>query len=448
MKKVAQKIAKKTFGNIYDKAVIPKHYGVALTANLKRKFPARNLKVIGVTGTNGKTTTCFMIHSILCQAGYNVGLMTTVAHGLNNDLKSQTSHMTTDSVEVILNRIKTMKQQGLDWLVLEVTSQALAQFRILGIPISIAVMTNITHDHLDYHKTFTNYLKAKLKLFKMANRNKAGYRLGIINSDDEQAIHFAEAIKNVVGYSQITDNDQTIARPSNLKLMATGSRFTIKIQNDNYDIVCNLPGSFNVENAMAAILSARAIGVNKKNIELGLANLKEVEGRMISLDEQQLFSVIIDFAHTPDSFLKIFRDLRPLVKGKLIAVFGSAGRRDKVKRQPMGTIAGKYADLIIITEDDPRDEGYQVIADDILKGVESQGKHLNETVFLIENRRQAIRKAINLATSKLDMVLLLGKGHEKSLARAGGDDPWDEITETRKLLRQYLKQSDHNSKTK
>ena len=438
MKRVVKKLAKKALGEIYDKAVLPKHYGVAVAANLKRRFPAKNLRVIGITGTNGKTSTAFLIYSILRQAGYDTGLMTTVAFGLNEDIKPPVFHMTTQPVEITLNRIIDMKKKGIDWLVLEVTSQALVQFRILGIPIDIAIMTNVTHEHLDYHKTFDKYVQAKLRLFKAAERNKKGRRLGIINSDDESAALFADEITNVIAYSMQPSSDKTIARPTNIKLKPTDSSYTLKIKDDSYDIVCNLPGSFNIENSMMAALCARAIGVSKKDIEEGIKALKEIEGRMTSIEMGQDFPVIVDFAHTPDSFKKLFKDVRPLVKGRIIAMFGSPGRRDKIKRAVQGQIAAKYADILVITEDDERDEDGMGILRQIADGAMKEGKEIDRDIFLVHSREKAIERALRLAKDKNDMVLLLGKGHEKTIYRDDREDPWDEIDTAKKKLKKIL----------
>ena len=438
MKKIVKKIVKKTLGDVYNKAVLPKHYGVAVAANLKRGFPAKGLKVIGVTGTNGKTSTAFLIYSILYQSGYSTGLMTTVAYGLNDKINPQVAHMTSQPVEVMLNRIAAMKKEGLEWLVMEVTSQALVQFRVLGVPIDIAVMTNVTHEHLDYHGTFEKYVQAKLRLFKMADRNKKGRRLGIINSDDESAALFADAITNVMAYSSQSSSDKTIARPSNVKLKPTSSSYTLNYKDDKYDILCNLPGSFNIENSMAAVLCARAIGLNKKQIETGIKSLKEVEGRMTSIDAGQSFAVIVDFAHTPDSFEKLFQDLRPLVRGRLIAMFGSAGRRDKIKRAVQGEIAAKYADLLVITEEDDRDEDGLAILEQIARGATKENKRIGEEILLVHDRRQAIKVALQAAQHKQDMVIMLGKGHEKSIIRTDGEHAWDEIGLAYKTLKKIV----------
>ena len=434
MKRVVKKIAKKALRGGYDKVVIPKHYGVAVAANLRRRFPARGLQVIGVTGTNGKTTTAHLIHSMLRQAGYNTGLMTTVAYGLNYKIQAQIAHMTSQSIQITLQRLSEMKEQGMDWLVLEVTSQALSQFRILGIPIDIAVMTNVTHEHLDYHGTFENYLRAKLRLFKLAARNKAGRRLGVINADDDNAALFADAVPNVAAYSMDNSTGPGVASPSQLKLTPQASNYTLKVADDSYRIKCWLPGSFNVANSMAAALVGRAIGLSQKQIETGIAVLKEVEGRMTAIDEGQQFAVIVDFAHTPDSFEKLFRDIRPIVKGRLISLFGSAGRRDVLKRALQGEIAAEFSDLLVLTEEDDRDVDGQEILDQIAKGAEKSGKIVGQGIFLIPSRDKAIKKALTLASAG-DTVLLLGKGHEKTIERADGEHPWDEIGLTRRLLK-------------
>ena len=439
MKRIVKKLAQKSLGDVYDRLVLPKHFAVGIVANLRRGLPARNLKVIGVTGTNGKTSTCFLIHAMLAKAGYKTGLMTSVAWGLNDQITPQITHMTSQPIQITLDRIMTMRKKGLDWLVLEVTSQALAQFRTMGIPIDIAVMTNVTHEHLDYHKTFERYLKAKLRLFKHANRNRKGRRLGIVNSDDTNVASFVDAIEHVVAYSTADSAGTEVAYPTNLKLTASGSQYTFNIKDDSYKITCNLPGRFNVENSLAAVLVARAVGLKKKEIEAGIASLKQVEGRMTSIEAGQPFAVLVDFAHTPDSFKKLFEDMRPLVKGKLIALFGSAGRRDKIKRAIQGKIAGEYADLVILTEEDDRDEDGMAILKQIAKGATKAGKTIDKDLFLILDRQTAIKKACLLAKNKTDLVLLLGKGHEKTIERADGEHPWDEIGFTQQTLQDLFK---------
>jgi len=398
------------------------HKGEAMFMNLVNGFPGRGIKVIGVTGTNGKTSMCFMIHRMLHEAGYKVGLMTTVAYGVGDDIQPQIAHMTTVSVPLLHKRIKEMKAAGMEWLVLEVTSHALAQHRTWGIPFSVAVMTNVTHEHLDYHGSFERYRDAKRLLFKQCNKNKKGLRTGVINVDDESARLFSSDILHPIGYGLNSGH----VRGTKVKLTPGGSRYVAVADDTEYHIECHLPGSFNVSNSLAAVATGRAVGLNKEQIERGIAALTRVEGRMDPINEGQDFDVIVDFAHTPDSFEKLFKDLRPVVKGKLIVLFGSAGRRDEAKRAIQGRLAGEYCDEVIVTEEDDRDIDGLEIMNQIAEGAESVGKVRDENLFLVHDRTEAINFAISRA-KKGDTVLLLGKGHEHTIERADGEHPWDEI---------------------
>ncbi len=445
-----RKIVKKVIPTSLFKAIEPLgHKGEAIAFATLNGFPAKGLKVIGVTGTNGKTSTCFIIHKMLTEAGFKTGLMTTVAYGVGDDIKPQVAHMTTVSVPLLNKRIKAMKEQGAEYLVLEVTSHALAQHRVWGVPFSIAVMTNITHEHLDYHGTFEKYRDAKRMLFKQTNRNRNGLQLGIVNADDTNAELFARDTKDSVSYG-LKNGD---IRATKVKLTPSGSRYVAVAGEDEYRIECHLPGSFNVSNSLAAVAVGRALGLTKDQIQKGIAALRTVEGRMERIDEGQDFDVIIDYAHTPDSFEKLFRDLKPVVQGKLIALFGSAGRRDEAKRAEQGRIAGKYADEIIVTEEDDRDMDGQEIMEQIAGGVIQAGKQQDKDLFLVHDRAKAIAFAFRRA-KKGDTVILLGKGHEKDILRGGPraaelrhlpqDDhdpqrvvehPWNEVEEAKKALK-------------
>lgn len=399
------------------------HLGEAVLLNLIYGFPARGLTTIGVTGTNGKTTTSFLIHRMMHEAGYKVGLMTTVAYGVGLDIKPQVEHMTTVSVPQLLKRIKKLKAEGAEWLVLETTSHALAQHRVWGVPFSIAVMTNITHEHLDYHGSFENYRAAKLKLFKMAAKNRKGLRMGIVNADDPAADLFEKATPNSLSYG-IKKGE---LKATDVKMTAVGNSFTVESTNRrNLKVKTHLPGSFNVHNSLAAVGVGLALGMETEAIEKGIAALSGVEGRMATVNAGQDFDVIVDFAHTPDSFEKLFSDLKPIVKGKMIVMFGSAGRRDEAKRTIQGNLAGKYADIVVVTEEDDRDADGAEIMEQIASGAEKAGKKRDKDLFLVHDRTEAIKFAIDKA-SKGDTVLFLGKGHEKSIERSHGEDPWDEV---------------------
>jgi UDP-N-acetylmuramoyl-L-alanyl-D-glutamate--2,6-diaminopimelate ligase len=254
----------------------------------------------------------------------------------------------------------------------------------------------------------------------------------VINAEDPSAELFASDVLNPITYG-VEKGD---LRAENVKLTPGGSTYTARAGDDEYKITCNIPGSFNVANSLAAVAVGGAVGLNRAEIEKGIAALKAVEGRMTSIDEGQGFSVIVDFAHTPDSFEKLFEDLRPVVKGKLIVMFGSAGRRDEAKRAVQGELAGKYADEVVVTEEDDRDIDGQEIMDQIAGGAEKAGKTRERDLFLVHDRTEAINFAIKRARKGSDTVLLLGKGHEKTIERADGEHPWDEIGTAREALRQ------------
>lgn len=409
------------------------HLAEAIILNLKNGFPARHLKVIGVTGTNGKTTTAFFIYHMLRKAGYKVGFMTTVAYGINDDIRPQVQHMTNVPVKELMQRLKWMRNQGVDWLVLETTSHALAQHRIWGVPYSVAVMTNVTHEHLDYHRTFENYREAKVRLFKLVARNHLGLRIGVVNADDPSWRFFTDVVPKAVTYGL----EHGELRAINIQPTTEGSSFELKYKDLILYIKVALPGSFNVENALAAAATGIAIGLSDQQIVDGIADLKNVEGRMTTINEGQNFSVIVDFAHTPDSFEKLFRDLKPVIKGKLIVMFGSAGRRDETKRAVQGKLAGEFADEVIVTEEDDRDVNGQSIMNQIAEGAEQAGKVRGKDLFLIHDRAEAINFAIKRA-NKGNTVLLLGKGHEKTIERTDGEHPWDEVGTTKNAIRNML----------
>lgn len=391
-------------------------------------FPARGMHVIGVTGTNGKTTTSYMIHNMLVEAGYKSSLMTTVANGVGTDITPQVAHMTTVSSRLLQQRLKKFKQQGAEWLVLETTSHSLAQYRVWGVPYEAAVITNITHEHLDYHGTFENYKAAKRKLFKLAGKH--GMKLGVVNADDPESRDFADETPNRISYGV----DAGDVRASDVQLRPDGSGYTATVGEVSYDISCTIPGEFNVYNSLAVVSLGHKLGLDKAAIENGISTLAGVEGRMDTIDEGQAFSVIIDFAHTPDSFERLLSDLRKSTKGKLVVMFGSAGRRDEAKRWTQGEIAGKYADELVLTEEDDRDIDGNLILSQIAEGAERSGKVKEKDVFLVFDRSEAIRFAISRVSGKDDAVVLLGKGHEKTIERADGEHSWDEAGEVRAAL--------------
>ncbi len=407
------------------------HYLEARVASQRYGNPARELHVIGVTGTNGKTTTSFMIHRMLVEAGYNVALMTTVGNGVRHDIQPQVAHMTTVSAPELQRRLRDFCRQGAEWVVLETTSHALAQHRVWGVPYEIAVMTNVTHEHLDYHGTFERYRDAKRRLFQIAARH--GRRFGVVNADDPSAHYFSREVPRSITYG--IQHGELRAR--DIKQGAKGSRFRAVIDGDEYDITCQIPGEFNVSNSLAAVAVGRELGLTRQQIESGIAALKEVEGRMNTISEDQAYGAVVDFAHTPDSFERLLGDLRRSTQGKLVVVFGSAGRRDEAKRAIQGEIAGTYADEVVLTEEDDRDVDGHEILEMIASGAQKAGKIRGKNLFLILDRTEAIHTAVTRVASAQDTVVFLGKGHEKTIERADGEHPWNELETVRQAIRAH-----------
>lgn len=422
----------------YNRLVIPYHLTKAAMAAHKYGFPGKRMRVIGVTGTNGKTSTCFMIWKMLNAAGHKTGLMTTVAWGVDK-LEEQVEHMTTVDVETLNYRMKKIADLGAEFLVLEITSHALVQHRVYGVPIEIAVMTNVTHEHLDYHKTFENYRDAKRMLFKMAD-------FGVINEDDKSWAYFAQDVKKYVTYGI----NNGILQAENITLKADGVRYQTIVSQQFFDvnnvdnkikkleIKTQIPGKFTVYNSLAAVAVGIKLGLTKNEIEKGIYALDSVEGRMNRVKEGQKFEVIVDYAHTPDAFLKVFESVVPGKKARIISLFGGAGRRDESTREERGKIGAINSDIVIVTEDDSRDEDPKMIANEFVKGAEAEGKILGENLFVELDREKAIKKAIDLA-GKDDIVLILGKGHEKTILRAGGAEPFEDLKVVRKILRKKMK---------
>lgn len=408
------------------------HLIEAILMNVRYGFPGRKLRVIGVTGTNGKTTTTFYIFNMLREAGVKVAFMSTVAYGMGDDIHVQREHATTAKAGVVQKRLKDFTKQGAEWVVIESSSHGLAQYRTWGVPYEVAVLTNITHDHLEYHGTFERYREAKRRLFKLANKH--GLKYGVVNAEDPSADIFVKTVENSTTYG-LKDGD---LRATNVKFRDTGSEYTAVIGDDRYEITTQIAGEFNVSNSLAAVAVGRKLGLTKEQIEKGIYALDTVEGRMNAINEGQNFKVLIDFASTPDGFEKFFESVRPVVKGKLIAVFGSAGRRDETKRAEQGRIAGRYADIVVATEEDDRDEDGARILEQIAEGAVESGRKKGESLFLIGNRVEAVEYALSLAQNADDMVVFLGKGHEKTIERADGEHEWNETIVVRTALKKLL----------
>ena len=412
-----------TMKNLKNSLAVPYHRIRGFMAANHYDYPASGMTVIGVTGTNGKTSTCFMIHNILLEAGLKVGLMTTIGNSVDGKFEESPDHMTTSDARTLNKRLAEMRSAGVQYLVIEVSSHALAQGRVFGIPFDIVVMTNVASEHLDYHRTFQRYLQAKCRLFKLAaaNAKQGGQGVGIINADDKSAKAFARLVPKPVTYGI----KQGKLKATRIKRQNSGSSYEVKVDGETYHIKINIPGEFYIYNSLAAVAACHALGMSRQQIENGLKNLTGVEGRMNVIPTGLGFDVIIDFAHTPDAYQKLLPDVKANTKGKVIVISGAAGERDKTKFPTMGKIAGKYSDLIILTEEDARGP-VRPQSELVAKGARQAGKTEGKDLLFIDDRAEAIETAI-MKARKNDVVLLLGMGHEKAMARANGKYiPWNE----------------------
>lgn len=401
------------------------HLLVAIAANIRYGFPARSAQVIMITGTNGKTTTATMIAEILRAAGHTVGVNTTAFSQIGDEVTPKQGSRTLEDIFELQAMFAKMKQAGCHYIVLEATSQGLVQHRLWGVPCDVAVMTNLTQDHLDYHGTMEHYAAAKARLFA------AKPRLIVLNRDDEWFDYFNQynAGERKVTYgtsrgatTQITDADMN----------QKGSDVTLVFE-DTHKLVfhTHLPGKFNVYNATAAATVGYYLQFEPEYIAKGLAALKTVPGRMERIDEGQRFEVLVDYAHTPDALQNALETTRHLTKGKLWVVFGATGNRDKAKRPIMGEIAAKNADRIILTDDEPYNEDPAAIRTAVMEGIKAGGGEV-KTVE-VGDRGEAIKKAITEARPR-DAVIITGMGHESVRAVGGKKIPWSDVAIARKAL--------------
>lgn len=362
--------------------------------------PKNKLKIIGITGTNGKTTSAFIIKSILEKAGHKVGLIGTIANYIGSK-KIDTERTTPESLE-LHELFNTMVNEGVDYCVMEVSSHSLDLDRVYGVRFESGIFTNLTRDHLDFHKTFENYYKAKFKLFERSNSS-------IVNIDDKYGLDVAEDIKsqnvNTV-LKTFSIEKKSDFQATKIKNTANGSEFNITIDGVDYELSINIPGLYNVYNVLGCIVCARNLGVSMDNIKEAIMDIV-IPGRceMVAKDRNLPYTIIVDYAHTPDGLENILETIKGFVQGRIITVFGCGGDRDKVKRPEMGGIACKLSDIAIVTSDNPRSEETMDIINDIVKNL----SYTNYVV--VENRAHAIEEAMNLAKEN-DVILIAGKGHE------------------------------------
>lgn len=375
----------------------------------------RKLTLAAVTGTNGKTTVASMLHHILSLHGAGAALLSTVTNGAASGGK------TTPDPFALHAAFADFARRGKDCCVMEASSQGLQQERLLGLHFKVGVFTNLTRDHLDYHGSFESYLDAKKKLFRQCDT-------AVLNRDDPHWQALAQACAGrIVTYSLRTD-DATYSAKS-LRRFDDGQDFALVSEGFIHRVKLHLFGTFNVENAMAAILAAEALGVLPEEGAEALRSFHAVKGRMELLETDTPYRVMIDYAHTPDSLRQVLLTLRRVCRGRLILVFGCGGERDRPKRGEMGAIAAQNADLVILTDDNPRTEDPDAILEEILSGA---GR--SKTPFLLKpDRRQAIALALQHAREN-DLVLLCGKGHETTMQYADRTVPFDERAVVRELL--------------
>lgn len=360
--------------------------------------PASRLKIIGVTGTNGKTSTCLMIKSILESQGHQVGLIGTIQNTVGNQILPA-KNTTPDAYE-LHSLFSLMEHSGCDYVVMEVSSHAIDQDRVYGLHFAACVFTNLTQDHLDYHKTMECYADAKKKIFGRCDR-------AIINADDSYAKEFIDACECPVTTYAVDTNESSYTA-KNLRRHVGGVDFEMVGDSVIGRVKLKIPGLFSVYNALAAGACALALGIPFAQVVNAMCSLESPKGRAELVDTQgRDFTVIIDYAHTPDGLENILKALRGSAKGRLVTVFGCGGDRDKTKRPQMGKIAGDFSDYVIVTSDNPRTEDPGEIIKDILVGMQD----CEAPYTVIENRIKAIEYAILNAQTD-DTILLAGKGHE------------------------------------
>ena len=402
-------------------------------------YPARRLRVVGVTGTDGKTTTVNLIWSVLRSGGHSTGMISTVNAQIGDSFIDTGLHTTTPDAPDVQGYLAQMVDAGMDYVVLEATSHGLAQHRVTGCEQDVAVVTNITHEHLDYHRTYAEYREAKARLFRglaEAYRKPGVPKVAVLNRDDDSFALLAPIAADVKltygltsGVEVRADRIEAGSRHTSLDIHTPCGRFALQTP---------LVGLFNVYN----ILAATAVGISQEvpleDIRRGIQTVRGVVGRMERIDRGQDFTVLIDFAHTPNALEHALQAARTMTRGEVIVVFGCAGLRDVGKREMMGRRAGRLADRVVITAEDPRTEDLDDIMAAIAAGCEAEGKREGETYWRIGDRAEAIQFAIDLAHAG-DVVLTAGKAHEKSMCFGIVEYPWSEHEAVEKALARRLR---------
>lgn len=395
----------------------------------KYGYPARKLNMIAITGTNGKTTTASYVNSVLKAGGVKTAVYTTAYYEIDGERVPNNTHMTVASQKSVQAFFAKANRAGVEWVIMEVTSHALHQGRIAGLKPEIGVITNLSQEHLDYHKTMKEYAKAKALLFTRYKAKKA-----ILNHDDDWYDFFSETIKQP--QLSIGQNKQSDFKLSNLKMSSKGSSFDVEISGKKLSFTTQLIGKFNVYNALCSIAVGKELGLNEAKIIKGVAELKSVPGRMEEIDEGQNFTVLVDFAITPDALENALSTLEPMTTNNLSIVFGATGDRDATKRPAMGEVVAEYADKIYLTDDETYTEDPKTIRDQVYQGIAKANARSKTQV--IDDRREAIKQAFAEA-KRGDIILLTGIGHENYRNMGGKKVAWDEREVARELLKELKK---------
>ncbi len=412
--------------------------------------PSERMAIVGITGTDGKTTTAFLASAALEAAGVRTGMITTAATRIGGHQEPNEAHATTPDAHELQAALRAMATAGDRAAIVETTSHGLALERVGSIAYDVAILTNVTHEHLEFHGTWEAYRAAKLTLFeRLASAQRGGGaskpadiawpKTGIVNLDDPSAGSFI-GVTQEAGARVLTYGTDAAADVRALRVGedASGLRIAYAAPSGEGSLALALPGRFNVHNALAVIALGEAVGLDPVAVREGLERVRGVPGRMERVDAGQPFTVIVDYAHSPASLQSVLDLLAPIAAargGGLIAVFGSAGERDTAKRPQMGRIAGERARLVVVTDEDPRDEDRETILAEIARGAEAAGRRQGHDLLLIADRRAAIAAAFERARPG-DVVLLAGKGHERSIIGPGGPSPWDERAEAEAALRE------------
>ncbi|MDR0476247.1 MAG: UDP-N-acetylmuramoyl-L-alanyl-D-glutamate--2,6-diaminopimelate ligase [Treponema sp.] len=405
--------------------------------------PSRSMAIIGVTGTEGKSTTVYLIYQLLKLLGCRAGFISTVMYGDGKNETPNPEHQTTPEAVQVHRMLAEMKCNGADFAVVEASSHGLSRRtnRLGDLAFDVGVMTNVTHEHLEFHGTWEQYRSDKAELFRNLGKVKKSHAeklpcFGVVNALDSSALYFASAAEHKTYTFAVKESDADLVVKF-IESGAGGNRYEVfsSAENDSFIIRDKLPGVFNAGNVLASLLAvSNLLGVSIREAAALVPELKPVTGRMTAVNRGQPFEVVIDYAHTPSSFQAVFPSLRERLNasgGRIISLFGSGGERDTAKRPEQGRIAAAYSDIVILSDEDPRGEVPMDILKQIAVGIENktEGKDL----FLIPDRPLAIRKAFSLAR-KGDLALLLGKGHENSIIYEKETVPYDETAEAVKAL--------------